>query len=240
MLIRNVDDFQVARLNGQMFINLIPSRFPTIRVFDRINPARHDEIAALETLTNPREKEKSILLSGAAVVDANNPLVQNWNHAPFAYVNPDGTRFFGPESPSLELASGQQAALLLAIARRERFLSRTKEAPIALEMRELCRAVDGSFADVRGLGVLNNPEECMLLGRKVVQAGLDGVLFHPHECPTATCIVALHQRGFGKADQGNHFKFLWNGKVIEKIYSFNTGQDIIPDELRSSGAILAA
>lgn len=236
----SVADFDIVHLSNQTFYNLIPSRFPTIRVFDRINPARHDEIAELETLTNPREKEKSILLSGAAVVDANNPFVQNWNHAPFAYINPEGTRFFGSENPSLELAADQQTALLLAIASRERFLSRTNEAPIDLEMRELCRSVTGGFADVRGLGVINDRDRRIQLGRKIVEAKLDGVLFHPNERPSAICIAALHQGGFSKADQGSHFKFLWNGDKIERLYSFNTGQDFNPDQLRADGDVLAA
>lgn len=236
----NVADLDVVHLNNEIFVNLIPSRFPTIRVFDRIDASRHDDIAALETLTNPREKEKKVLLSGVTVADANNPFVQNWNHAPFAYVNPEGTRFFGPENPSLELANDQQTALLLAIDRRERFLSRTKEAPISLEMRELCRSVKGRYADLRGLGIITNPDERFQWGREIVKAKLDGVLFHPNERPSATCLAALHQGGFGKANQGSHFKFIWNGERIERLYSFNTGRDFTPELLRSDSDVLAA
>lgn len=233
-------DFDIVNLTDQTFYNLIPSRFPTIRVFDRLNPARHDEIAALETLTNPREREKSMLLSGAAVVDANTPFVQNWNHAPFVYVNPEGTRFFGSETACLELAGDKQTALLMAIASRERFLSRTNEAPINLEMRELCRRVTGRFADLRGHGVISDLDQRILLGREIVEAKVDGVLFHPTERPSASCIAALHQGGFSKADQGSHFKFLWNGDRIERLYSFNTGQDFVPEQLRADGDVLAA
>ena len=236
----SVAEFEVVHLNDQKFFNLIPSRFPTIRVFDRIDPARHDEIAELETLTNPREKEKAILLNGAAVVDANNPLVQNWNHAPFAYVNPEGTRFFGPEYPSLELSDDQQTALLLAISRRERFLSRTNEAPINLEMRELCRRVTGKFADLRRYGTAIGEEDRIRLGQKVVEAKLDGLLFHPFERPSATCIAALHQKGFSKVDQGSHFKFLWDGLRIGKLYSFNDGKEFLPEALAVDEYILAA
>ena len=174
------------------------------------------------------------------MVDANNPLVQNWNHAPFAYVNPEGTRYFGPENPSLELARDQQTALLLAISRRERFLSSTNEAPISLEMRELCRTVKGQFADIRSLGIISDSARRLQIGRQVVASGLDGILFHPIERPSAVCISVLHQKGFSRVDQGNHFKFIWNGERIEKLYSFNTGQDFSPEQLRSDLDVLAA
>lgn len=240
MWMHSVADFDIVELNSQKLYNLIPSRFPTIRVFERINSNRHDEIAELETLTNPREKAKREILNQIDVVDAGSPVVQNWNHAPFVYYNPDGTRFFGPQYSSLELAFDPQTALLIALARRERFLLRTNELPIALEMRELCRQVTGRFADLRRTGVTNDQNETREIGRQVASLDFDGIIFHPSERPVATCVVALHQRGFSKADQGNHFKFLWNGSEIDRIYCFNSGQEFTPEQLRVEQSLLAA
>lgn len=233
-------DFDIVELNSHKLYNLIPSRFPTIRVFERINSSRHDEIAELETLTNPREKAKREILNQIDIVDAGNPVVQNWNHAPFVYYNPDGTRFFGPQQSSLELAFDPQTALLQALVRRERFLLRTNELPIALEMRELCRQVTGRFADLRNSGVIVDENARIEIGKRVVSSQLDGIIFHPSERPVATCVGALHQRGFSKADQGNHFKFLWNGSAIDRVYCFNTGQEFTPEQLRVEESLLAA
>ena len=233
-------EFDVAHLTGQQYYNLIPSRFPPIPVFERINPDRQTEIAELESLTNPRLKEKQILLSGAAVVDTDIPAVQNWNHAPFAYRNPEGSRFFGPDNPALELAADKQTALLMAVAGRERFLSRTSEAPIDLEMRELCRAVKGKFADLRCFGLISDRDRRIELGLKVIEAKMDGLLFHPLERPSATCVSVLTNQAFDRANQGRHFKFLWNGDQIDRLYDFHDGKIFLPEELRVVEYILAA
>ena len=240
MWMLSVADFDIVELDSQILYNLIPSRFPTIRVFDRINSSRHDEIAELETLTNPREQAKRAILNNMDIVDAGNPMVQNWNHAPFAYYNPDGTHFFGPQQSSLELAYDPQTALLLALAHRERFLLRTKELPIALEMRELSRHVTGRFADLSRLGVIDDKNQRIEIGQSVVSCELDGIIFHPSERPVATCLAALHQRGFSKVDQCNHFKFLWNGSEIDRIYCFNSGKEFTPEQLRIEESLLAA
>ena len=87
------EDHQIVDVN-QTFFTLIPSRFPTIDVFARVANDRSGELAELESLTNPRLRERDRLLSGAQVVDGNGPLLQNWNHAPFTYHNPEGSRFF--------------------------------------------------------------------------------------------------------------------------------------------------
>tara|TARA_R110002124_G_scaffold159631_2_gene326901 strand:+ start:9870 stop:10586 length:717 start_codon:yes stop_codon:yes gene_type:complete len=237
---RSVAEFDVVQIKGEQFYNLIPSRFPTIRVFERINPERHDEIAELESQTNPRLKEKQILLSGSPDVDTDIPAVQNWNHAPFAYRNPEGSRFFGPDHPALELAADIQTAMLMAVTGRQRFLSCTSETPIDLEMRELCRPVKGKFADLRRLGAILDADQRMELGLKVIEAKLDGLLYHPHERPSAKCVSVLTKEAFERAEQGRHFKFLWDGSCISKLYDFSDGATISPKELAMETDILAA
>jgi len=122
-----VEEFSVVDVH-QTFFTLIPSRFPTIDVFARVANDRSRELAELESLTNPRLRERDRLLHGAQVVDGNGPLLQNWNHAPFTYHNPEGSRFYDPGQPVLELASDMQTALAISIRKRETFLSRTGEA----------------------------------------------------------------------------------------------------------------
>lgn len=233
-------EFDVVHLDDIQFFNLIPSRFPPIPVFERISLSRQDEVAELESLTNPRLKEKQALLGGVAAVDTDIPAVQNWNHAPFAYRNPEGSRFFGPDDPALELAEDTQTALLMAITGRERFLSRTCELPISLEMRELCRTVKGKFADLRGLSGQLHEDDRLKIGIEVKAARLDGLLFNPVERPSATCVSVLTNQAFGRANQGTHFKFMWDGNRIDRLYDFNGGRVFLPLELKAEENILAA
>src|SRR3546814_2632928 len=128
-------DMPVVEVDDR-FHNLIPSRFPPVRPYERIADGRDDHFAAIECLTNPRLREKERLAGKPTPVDPESVRFQNWNHAPFAYPNPEGSRFYGPEQNVLELADDLQTALAIAVARRETFLSRTAEPATALERSE--------------------------------------------------------------------------------------------------------
>ncbi len=222
------------------YYNLIPSRFPTIDVFARISGGRSAEVAEVESLTNPRLKEKQRLLRGVAAVDVDDPLLQNWNHAPFTYPNPQGTRFFCSEQPALELSQDLQTALAISIAKREAFLSHTQEEPISLEMRVFKRRVRGRFAD----GTIWNPNlesgECRRLGEQVLAAGFDGLLFRPPERPSGVCASVFRGAALDRTVQADHFKFIWDGERMSEIYSFSSGEAFTPDQLRATKSVFAA
>jgi hypothetical protein len=225
----------------QTFFTLIPSRFPTVDVFARVANDRSKELAEIESLTNPRLKERErILRGGAAIVDDNGPLLQNWNHAPFTYQNPEGSRFFGSEHPVLELSNDIQTALAVSIRKRETFLSRTSEAPIGLEMRELSRAVKGRFVDGRDWDPGLDVDTRFRRGQQIMAAGFDGLLYRPLERASGFCACVLRGEVLDRAVQGNHFKFVWDGKRISRIYSFGSGKEYAPDDLRGSDLVIAA
>ena len=234
------DDFTPVDVDVTLF-TLIPSRFPTIDVFARVANDRSDELAAIESITNPRLRERNRLLNGAQIVDDNGPLLQNWNHAPFTYTNPDGSWFLGPEHPVLELSSDMQTALAVSVRKREAFLSCTGEAAIGLEMRELSRRVRGRFADGRDWPSDLDRLERLRLGHAVQKAGLDGLLYRPLDRPTGFCACILRGEALAeRAIQRDHFKFLWDGSRVSTIYSFGSDAVYRPDDLRGAEQILAA
>src|SRR3546814_19876174 len=84
--------------------NLIPSRFPPVPVYERIAGGRDELFARVEEITNPRVRERDRLTQGLAPVDQQQPRFKNWNHAPFVYPNPEGSRFFKANRTVTELA----------------------------------------------------------------------------------------------------------------------------------------
>jgi hypothetical protein len=242
MWMRNaVADIELQAVDvDETFFTLIPSRFPTIDVFARVANDRSAELAAIESLTNPRIRERERLLSGAQVVDGNGPLLQNWNHAPFTYANPEGSRFFGPDRPALELAQDRQTALSISIRKRETFLARTGEAPIGLEMRELSRKVRGRFIDGTSWPTDLDQEERYRRGRAVAEAGFDGLLFRPPERLAGISVSVLNGDVLDRAVQRDHFKFVWDGTRVSVVYSFGSDKAFHPDALRGTEAVLAA
>lgn len=234
-----VDEFAAIDVN-RAFFTLIPSRFPTVDVFARVANDRSKELAEIESLTNPRLRERDRLLNGVQVVDGNGPLLQNWNHAPFTYQNPEGSKFFDSRYPVLELAGDVQTALAISIRKRESFLSRTGEAAIGLEMRELSRVVKGRFVDGRDWNPDLDVDERIRHGQAIMKAGFDGLLYRPVERPAGYCICVLRGEALERAVQRDHFKFVWDGSRVSTIYSFSSGKEYSPDDLRGVVPILAA
>ncbi|WP_199775024.1 RES family NAD+ phosphorylase [Sphingopyxis sp. MG] len=237
---RNVADEFVAEDIEKLFFTLIPSRFPTIDVFARVANDRSSELAEIESLTNPRLRERDRIMNGAQVVDDNGSLLQNWNHAPFTYPNPDGTRFFDADRPALELAADMQTALAISIRRRETFLSKTGEAPIGLEMRELSRRVKGRFANGLDWDPQLDFDERRRRGRLIADAGFDGVVFRPVERPSGLCVSVLKGHVLERAVQRDHFKFVWDGSRVSTVYSFGSGVQYSPKDLCGMDQVLAA
>jgi hypothetical protein len=138
----------------QDWYRLIPSRFPPVDVYERLAPELRAVAQETEALTNPRLAAKARLTGGPASVDENSPRLQNWNHAPFAYTNPEGSYLLSPVHGVMEVAGSEEAALAIAIRRREIFLGRTTELALDLDMRLLSTRIAGEFADLTGLALV--------------------------------------------------------------------------------------
>lgn len=237
------DDDEAARLmdwSGDGY-RLIPSRFPPVSVYEGlVANDRLEALAQVEALTNPRLRSEARLSQPTASESSSPHRLQNWNLAPFAYGNPEGSSFFDEQRPCLELAADRQTALAIAVARRERFLERTEEAPIGLDMRMLKTPVRGRFWDLRPMGADLDREQRLALGARVPE-GVDGILFHPPERPSATSIVVLDGTRLGRSLQTIHYRFVWNGQRISRLYAFDDdGLEIEPQSLAGIDDVLAA
>lgn len=244
-----VDDFDVKEVDDFFYL-LIPSRFPPVPLYRRIAGGKDDEIANLAELHNPRLKEKRRVLGPVGSVgDEASPRFQNWNHAPFAYANPEGSWFFDRFTRCLEMSLDKQTALAVSVEKREIFLRRTAEEPIGLDMRMLSRRVSGRFLDAKSLPIDLPSNERREHGRqilaRVARDNLSGVLFRSHERPVGTRICVLDGNVLDRAIQGEHFRYVWDGKRISSLYTFNNERrvednKIDPRELAGEKDILAA
>ena len=218
------------------FFRLIPSRFPPVQVFGGlVANDRLDEVAAAESRTNPRLAAEERLRD-----QVSNPhRLQNFNHAPFKYVNPEGSVFFPPMRPALEMADSRQTALAVAVSRRERFLRRTAESAIGLDMRLLKTPVDGRFADLSDAPPGLNPEERVNLVAGLPE-NIDGIVFRPAERPTHRCLAVLNGTKLGYTLQSAHYRFWWDGARITTVYAFDDGRPLDPEKFGQFEDALAA
>lgn len=223
---------------------LIPSRFPPVNVYDGIvADDQLDAVYAAEELTNPRLKSLGRLASGALNGATADPKLQNWNLAPFAYGNPDGSLFFDERRPCLEVLTDRQTALAVSVAKREAFLRSTQEAATGLDMRMLRHPVRGKFWDLRDsiapLSELDRSDRWSI--GKAIPEGVDGILYRSAERPVGTCITILTGNVLGRSVQTVHFRYQWDGSRIARVYVFNDeGTEISPAALIGSDDVLAA
>ena len=228
---------------GEAF-RLIPSRFPPVNVYEGlITNEQQDEIVAVENLTNPRLRSLGRLQQTAQSDAGLDPRLQNWNLAPFAYGNPDGSTFFGEDRPCLEVAFEQQTALAISVAKRQSFMEATREPPIGLDMRMLCTPVSGTFWDLRNMpGLLAelDMKQRYELGANMPE-GAQGMLYHPLERPAGTCLAIVTGDVLQRSQQTVHFRYVWDGKRITLLYAFDKqGTPIEADTLASENDVLAA
>lgn len=237
---RNVAADYIVSWKGDAF-RLIPSRFPPVDIYEEV--VANDRVAALveiENLTNPRLQSVQRLTSAGLGLAPDSPRLQNWNHAPFAYPNPEGSRFFSAKRPALELATTRQTALAVSVARREVFLSRTSEPAIGLDMRMLKTPVDGRFLDLRDLDPATDREARWALGDGLAE-GVDGILYRPPERPSATCVAVRSAGALQRSVQTVHYRYLWNGSKVTKLYAFDdVGTELYPWALGGAEEVLAA
>jgi hypothetical protein len=241
MLSAVLENAHLERWSGSAY-RLIPSRFPPVNVYEGVVAQdRQDEVVAVENITNPRLRSLDRLQHATGGNASSNPKLHNWNLAPFAYGNPDGSIFFGEQPPCLELASEPQTALAVSVAKRQAFLEATREAPIGLDMRMLCTPVQGKFWDLRSLSISQlNKAQRREIGAQM-PTGAQGILYRPSERPSGICLAIVKGDVLDRSQQTVHYRFVWDGKRISQLYAFDkVGTIVDATTLASERDVLAA
>jgi hypothetical protein len=171
------------------------------------------------------------LAGGPAGVDENSPRLQNWNHAPFAYKNPEGSYLASPVYGVMEVGDTERAALAIAVCRRETFLSRTSEVPMDLDMRLLSTWIRGDFVDLTSLALDTTQAARWAIGQQLLDEGALGAVFRRAERPDALFLAVFDSMPLERSLQRTHYRFVWDGNIIKSVYDFGTGEEITRDQL---------
>lgn len=217
-------DWSLHAINGRWH-RLIPSRFPPIDVYGRLGPPDLAAVAKdIEALTNPRLRSRDRMpFAGRATLGA--AALQNWNHAPFAYKNPEGSGFLSSLFGALELMGDVRLAMARAVLQRERFLRSTSEPPLHLDMRQLITPVAGSFADLRAEVFEPDRDKRWAFGEGLRNGGVAGVIFQWPE-HAGDALAVFDPEVLSASVQGAHYRFVWDGQQVSSIYDFSTGEVI--------------
>ena len=223
-------EFSTCDVDGE-YHQLFPSRFPVVPLYERFGALNVQRAAeALEAKTNPRIIEMARLdLPPRPASNANRS--QNWNLAPFAYPIPEGTTFLNPAYRLLELIEGIRPAMAVAMMKRETFLGDSEEPPINVEMRAVKRRIRGHFVDLRGHMLDNDQKIRWKLGASIYEQGAQGIIFNRPDLPGINAVAIFDSDTMDRAIQLDHYRFVWDGKMIRTIGNFRTEEQTKREDL---------
>ncbi len=218
----------MTRVDWPDACRLIPSRFPPVSLFDAVaRPEDLDVVFAIQALGNPRIRDE---IGELALVPAEQRISGPGTGpimAAFTHLNPEGSRFSDGSYGVYYAADELDTAVAEVGHHRARFLARTQEAAIEIDLRCYRVRVKSKLCDLRGRhdgedAALYAPDsyaasQAFGAGRRV--AGDAGIVFDSVRRPGGHCVALFTPRAtVPPARQAEHVTLRWNGERIAEWY----------------------
>jgi hypothetical protein len=200
---------------------MIPSRYPVVGLLDRVaSPTDLEAVFELEGWTNDRISNELGLLHTIPEAEwvTGEPMA-SVVMAAYCHPRPGGGRF------STEDRGAWYAGRTIATALAESAYHRTAELrevggfETAVQMRVYLADFRGRFHDLRpvnpGWDRLYDPDDysaSQALGRQLLDAGSNGIVYRSVRNPGGECIACFRPRLVGHVRAGGHYEFRWEGR----------------------------
>jgi len=227
-----VDDVPVEAVTWKPSYRLIPSRYPTVGLYDAIaDPADLDVVFAIEALANPRIRDE---LGEVSLVPADERVTgpgATTIMAAFTHLNPEGSRFSDGSYGVYYAARSLETAIAEVGHHRAIFLRRTAEPAIDIDLRlvtatieaalhDLCGA-DGAAANEGRFASVLDPDDygpAQGLGRKLREVGSWGLRWPSVRHAGGECVGIFRPRALRNAKAAMHLALHWDGGRISHWY----------------------
>lgn len=226
------DGVPVRRVSWRPSYRLIPSRYPTVGLYDAIaDPADLDVVFAIEALANPRIRDelgeltlvpKEERLSGPGAT----PVM-----AAFTHLNPEGSRFSDGTYGVYYAAHSLETAIAEVSHHRGVFLRRTHEPAIDVDMRLITASVEaelhdlldgeGDAANATRYAAVLDPDDygpSQSLGRRLRAAQSWGIRYPSVRHAGGECVGIFRPRALRHAKAAAHLALHWDGTRITHWY----------------------
>ncbi len=218
---------ELVRLDGSLCHRLIASRFPTVSLFDHIaDPADLDVVFAIESLTNPRLRQELGELSLVPVQERVSGAGAKLIMAAFTHLNPLGSSFSDGSYGVYYAAQSLETTLAEFSHHRAKFLSRTAEPELDLDMRWLQAEVVEPLGDLQGKQARHpeayDPEaydpddygSAQVLGRVSRDSGSAGLVYDSVRHAGGQCVAIFKPKALRRARAAGHLGLHWEGLRI--------------------------
>lgn len=218
----------LARVSWRPSYRLIPSRFPTVGLFDAIaDPADLDVVFAIEGLANPRLRDEIGELQLVPPQERVSGPGTTPVMAAFTHLNPEGSRFSDGSYGVYYAAHSLPTALAEVSFHRAVFLRRTAEPAIDLDLRLITASVEAELHDLGEPSLAASasfrfaealdPDDYgppQRLGRALRDVGSWGVRFPSVRDPGGECVGIFRPRALRHAKAAAHIALHWDGRRI--------------------------
>lgn len=217
--------FPISRVTWQPAVRIIPTRFPSVNLFDRVATAEDfDALYALEAMTNPRirdeigelqlvPKEERLFGPGCG------PIM-----AAFTHLNPLGSRFSDGSYGVFYAARDQATAIAETRYHLGNFMRATNEAPMQHQMRAYHVDVAGRLHDLRRLPIGDPAYDplayghAQALGKSLRAEGAAGLCYRSVRDPRGQCIAAFKTTVLSNCRHASHLLYQWDGSAISAVF----------------------
>ncbi|WP_241832539.1 RES family NAD+ phosphorylase [Salinivibrio sp. PR6] len=223
-----------ARENQAVGYRLIPSKYPTIDLFDDVvNPEDFEVMYQLQALTNPRIRDEvgDVSLIKPEEIPYHCERGRSYAVAAFTHINRDGSRFADGSFGMLYIGDTEQTALKEVMYHQRNYWTDVNGLHYD---RLVFRALRFTFDDDKVIDVRDKPmtdpiydlidySAAQALGRQVRQDDtLTGIRYNSVRNEKGSCWAMSTPQVVSDVIQCFHAEMIWNGKEIsqvEKIYS---------------------
>ena len=216
----------VKRVRWQPGYRIIPTRYPSIYLFDRVaDPADFDDLYALEALTNEHMRDEAGQIELVPREDrifgpGTGPIM-----ASFTHLNTEGSRFSDGGYGVFYAAHDKPTAVAETQYHHARFLAATRQGPMQLPMRLYAVRIGAQLHDLRLLEAVDeavyDPADyaaAQALGRALRAEGSAGVVYRSVRQPGGECVGLFKPKGASACLQAAHLLYVWNGTGFADVY----------------------
>jgi hypothetical protein len=196
---------------------LVPSRYPTIGLFDRIAaPEDLPELYELEGWTNDRLSNELGLLHTVPPEEWVTGPMASVVMAAYCHPHAAGARFNGNNRGAWCAGRDLDTALTESTHRRTKELEEFGARDARVQMRLYHADFHAGFHDVRGAGWehVHDPDDHSAsqdLGRALFEAGSNGVVYRSVRHPGGECVVSFRPKLVANVRPTGHFEYRWHG-----------------------------
>lgn len=215
-----------SEVRWQPCFRIIPSRYPTIHLFERVaDPAAWEALYWIESLTNPRLRDEvghiELVPPEERVSGPGGTVIM----APFTHLDPAGSRFADGTFGAFYAAASLATSIAETRYHREAFLRATNQDAIELDMRSYLADVAARFHDLRGqlkrMSEIYDPDSYIssqVLGRRLKLGGSNGIAYESVRHAGGECLAIFRPRLIQNLRQGVHLRYVWDGARISRVY----------------------